>query len=99
MTDAQGRHYVLLEYSEGHGTNAGTDYLTIYELTDKLAERKRLTLSEGIGPTSRWVYDYIVTTPKTGGVSLMMTLQVGGTPDPGVALPDKTKIVRIDTPQ
>jgi hypothetical protein len=57
VTDARARNYVLLEFSEGHGTNAWIDYLTIYELTDGLTERRRVVLSEGAGPTSRWLYD------------------------------------------
>jgi hypothetical protein len=59
VSDARTHYYVLLKYSEGHGTNAWTDFLTIYELTSPL--------------------------------------QMDGTPDPGIVLPDQTKIIAIDT--
>jgi hypothetical protein len=93
VTDARAENYVLLTTKEGHGTNAWTNYLTIYRLTNKLARRKRLKISEGAGPTSRWFYDYEVTTPPQGGLKLILTLRVEGPPEPGLTPSEQTKTV------
>jgi hypothetical protein len=80
---------------EGHGTNASTKYLSIYELTDRLIERKRITLSEGAGMMARWTYQYAVATPSAGGILLTLTLTIDGTPDPEFVVPKKMKTVTV----
>jgi hypothetical protein len=69
--------------------------LAVYELTDYLVERKRITLSEPVGATARWTYAFNVATPGMGGIALSMTLMVDGTPDPGITLPNKLKIIAV----
>jgi len=95
ITDTKAQNFVLLEYSEGHGTNATTDYLVVYALTKTLAERARALISFGVGLTSRWFYDYVVETPSVGGLKLVMTLRVWGIPDPGTLPEASTKIVEV----
>ncbi|SRR5579883_482718 len=88
ISDALARNDVLVTHSEGHGTNASTDYLTVYRLTDRLIKRTRITISEGVGISARWFYDYKVETPEHGGLKLVLTLRVDGKPDFGMVPPD-----------
>jgi hypothetical protein len=96
VSDARAHNYVLLTHSEGHGTNAKTDYLTVYRLTDKLIKRTRVRISEGVGPTARWFYDYTVQTLPQGGLKLVMTLRIEGTPDRGSIPPEPARVVIVD---
>ena len=95
VSDGRAHNFLLLEYKVGHGTNAPVDSLTVYELTDRLVERVNLTLSEPMGETSRWTYDYRVTARRPSGLTLRMTLQVDGKPDTGSKLPPPTKIIVV----
>jgi hypothetical protein len=97
VTDALGHPYVLLEYSEGHGTNAFTGYLVIYRLADQLIERERVRLSIGAGPASRWSYEYTAETPTGGGLRLLLQLSTSGVPEPYLSPPPATQTVAVDT--
>lgn len=72
--DAKGNNFVFLEYSEGRGTNATTDYLVVYHLGSSLEERARELVSQANGPTSRWAYEYDIERPASGGLIVTLTL-------------------------
>ena len=96
VPDAQGRQYVLLEQAEGHGTNFSTTYLDVFRLGDALVEQQRVLISELAGLTSRWTYAYGVEKPRTGGLTLRMTLHLDGDGQTFVPSPKKRKIIQID---
>jgi hypothetical protein len=65
--DRGGQAYVLLEYGEGHGTNAVTTYLTVYRLQrGYLLPVTRLLLSYPC-VVSRFTYKYRLNTPQSRG--------------------------------
>ena len=70
--DYNGVCYVLLEWSEGHGPNATTDYLSVFALRRDLFEYARTPLSSASGATTRWKYQYSVSTPSTGGLHIVL---------------------------
>jgi len=96
VTDAGGAAYLLLDSAEGHGTNAWTDYLVAYRLTDQLTERARLEMSEAAGPTSRWRYSYRIDTPPSGGLVLRLQLTVDGNAEIDALPLEKSKVVHIE---
>lgn len=96
VQDVNQTNYVFLTWSEGHGTNATTDYLTIYKLTNSLIERTRITISEGAGPTSRWNYKYTIEKPSDGGLRLIMTLRVDGDGEVTDIPAERTKVISIE---
>lgn len=95
VADQHGRNYVLLEYSEGRGTNATTTYLTVFRLTADLLEMMRIPLSWATGPTQRFAYAYDIANDQSGG--LRITLR--GTGEAGSECcvpPEKVQTIRID---
>jgi hypothetical protein len=75
VTDARGKHFVLLEHGEGRGSHATRMYLTVFELTayeDRgyLEERVRLLIEQPLGIHSDSIYEYRVVTPEIGGMAL-----------------------------
>jgi hypothetical protein len=76
--DAKGISYVFLRHGEGRGTNARSEFLTIYAVSKNLIEYMRLPLSGPAGPFYHWHYEYDVMKPEGGGFSLKMKLKVEG---------------------
>jgi hypothetical protein len=74
VTDALGKHFVLLEHGEGRGNRSTSMYLTIFELDldtrGFLNERARLLVSEPVGLYVDSTYRYDVATPARGGIRL-----------------------------
>jgi len=96
FTDRNGRIYVILEHAEGHGTNATTEYVTIYRLiAANLDEIIRVPVSWGTGPTSRATYSYRAEDVESGGLKLTMWRTDNGGEECCV-LPEKTQVIMID---
>ena len=79
VQDADGKDFLVLKYGIGRGTNARSEYLSIYPVHENLVEYVRIPISEGSGFTSRWFYDYKINKPKQGGLSIDLTLRIEGT--------------------
>jgi hypothetical protein len=95
IADKAGNSYVAVTFLSGHGTNASTEYLVIYRVSDRLIKRKQVLLSEPAGPDSRWVYSYEIIKPGRGGIILKMTLHQEGTNAVFLAAPPKSRTIRI----
>jgi len=79
ITDNRGRNFVLLTYSEGHGTRATTYYLRVNELVGKtLYDCGRLTKSAPIGLHADLVVDFSVKTLAKGGIRIIGRSRVTG---------------------
>ena len=91
-TDVRGQDFLLLTSTEGHVTNAWTDYLTVYRLNDRLAEVRRLKISDGAGLTARWTYGYVIRRPQRGGLILALTLRVDGNDVDPSAIPHRREL-------
>ena len=79
VTDGRGRAFVLLDYSEGHGTHVTVDYLRVDEIVgDTLYERGRLVKSEPTGTFANLVFDLKVKTLPQGGISVTGRSRVDG---------------------
>lgn len=99
VTDARGRHYVLIEQSPGGGEGAPVMFLEVNQLLDHLFTRARLRLPQAAAGNADAVGDYRVETPPTGGIVLRGPASVEeeaapGEPDPSAA---HAFVVRIDT--
>jgi hypothetical protein len=93
--DRRGRNYVLLEYSEGRGTNASTTFLAVYRLAPELLEVMRIPISWATGPTQRFVYQYDIEADQSGGLRIALR----GNDETGseCCVPlEKVQIIRID---
>lgn len=101
VTDASGGNYVLLEYAEGHGTHATTDWLMVFRLTDGfLMERANFIIREPIAVIADHVYDFRAETPPGGGLILNGAWIVDdrGIDDDNIDVPERSRtIVAIDT--
>lgn len=74
VTDRGGSSYVMLRFGEGHGTNAVTDYLTVYTVAPDLIEYVRTPLSSASGPTTRWEYNYTIALLPSRGIRIVLRL-------------------------
>jgi hypothetical protein len=83
VTDKAGQIFILLEYGEGRGTNAVTNYLELLRLHPDFLEVLRVPLAWGTGPTQRFAYSYSLEFPAAGGMRIHLKGQMQGTPDPG----------------
>ena len=101
VIDTLGDHYFLLVHGEGHGTNATSEYLTVYRLGGTvLDERARWLIREGAGPTALSSYAYSVTTPPGGGIVVSGRWSLEGEPvtdDPWRSR--RRMVVAVDTRQ
>jgi hypothetical protein len=78
IKDAHGDSYLILKFAQGRGTNATSDYLSVYRIDKNLIEYVRIPISEGAGPMSRWYYDYKIEKPKQGGLIISVSLRIEG---------------------
>ena len=77
VTGASGRTFILLHWLDGSGTNAWTDYLTVYRLdNDALIECNRTLVGEGVGTFARWRYSASPQPSPGGGIRIVLTLHV-----------------------
>lgn len=74
--DALGDNFLILKCGHGRGTNAVSEYLSVFRLDKNLIEYVRIPISEGAGPNSRWYYDYEIERPKEGGLIITLTLRI-----------------------
>ena len=78
IKDTHGENYPTLKFGQGRGTNATSEYLSVYKINKNLIEYARIPISEGAGPMSRWYYDYKITKPKHGGLIISLSLRLEG---------------------
>ena len=78
IKDSKGNNFLFLTFSQGRGTNATSDYLSVYRVEENLVEYVRIPISEGAGPASRWYYDYKIEKPKQGGLTISLSLRIEG---------------------
>lgn len=74
--DAKGDYFLLLLYGVGRGTNARSEYLSVYKVNANLIEHCTIPISSGAGPQSVWLYNYQISKPLSGGLIFNMTLDV-----------------------
>ena len=78
-TDARGRHYLLLYWSQGRGNRNTMDFLTIYRLGGSWPhEQARLVLREPIGFEANLVRDVVVQRLPRSGLRVSTKARVDG---------------------
>ena len=99
VTDALGRHYVLLEYGEGRGNRNTSMNLSVYRFLESLDERANLVVRTPVGLEADVILDYRVETPASGGLVLRGTRRLDGELAPGdpPIAPEATTVLEIDT--
>lgn len=95
VSDRMGRRYLMLEFGQGHGTNAVARYLGIYRLSDELYELMRIPISWAVGRTQSVNYSYQISDDTSGGLKIeFIGAEVAGRE---CCVPrEKTWTVRID---
>ncbi len=78
VTDRKGGDFLLLRFGEGRGTNAVSEYLSVFRISKKLVEYARIPISSAAGFTSRWEYDYKIEKPYDGGLKIILDLDIIG---------------------
>ena len=78
IRDVRGDNFLILRFGQGRGTNATSEYLSVYRIAKNLIEHVRIPISEGAGQTSRWYYDYKIEKPKHGGLIITLSLRIEG---------------------
>lgn len=81
IKDALSSNFIVLKFGEGRGTNAVSEYLTVYRIHNKplgFDEYVRIPVSAGAVPAWRWYYDYNITRPDSGGIIFSFILRVEG---------------------
>jgi hypothetical protein len=78
IKDAHDDYYLILKFGQGRGTNATSEYISVYKLDRSLIEYVRIPISEGAGTMSRWYYDYKIEKPKQGGLIISLSLRIEG---------------------
>ena len=78
VQDARDDNLLILKFGLGRGTNARSEYLSVYRVDRNLIEYVRIPVSEGAGPSSRWYYDYKIEKPKQGGLIIALSLRIEG---------------------
>ena len=93
VRDNQGRTFVLLTYSEGHGTRATVDYVGVEELVGNvLRQRGRLLKSEPIGIEADLVFDLSIEPLPKGGISISGASHVVGKLQQGEVAPERQTV-------
>ena len=77
-SDAKGNIFLLLRYGEGRGTNARSEFLSVYKVSPKMIEYLRVPISAPAGFLSKWFYEYRLSKPTSGGLELALRLKVEG---------------------
>jgi hypothetical protein len=105
IADTRGREYLLLRYGEGRGTNARSEFLSVFLVQPgipDLFEYMRTPVSAGASPLAYWDYDYKVLTPKEGGLRLEFHLTIdrnGESPKEEIYAPsEKYRTIVIGSP-
>lgn len=94
IQDVRGESFVLVTYAEGRGTNATTEYLSVYHLAKNLVEYLRTPVSAAAGSQSRWYYDPRIEPTAHGGIRLVLSLRVEG--EAAGWLPsEKTRVIEL----
>ena len=81
INDAKGTPYVLLRYGQGRGTNAVTEYLSVFRVAKNLVEYVRTPISSAADVSARWEFSYSVSSPPDGGLRIALTrsmMEIGG---------------------
>jgi hypothetical protein len=76
--DAVGDNFLILKFGQGRGTNATSEYLSVYKIEENLIEYARIPISAGAGSMSRWYYDDKIEKPKQGGLIISLSLRIVG---------------------
>ena len=94
--DATGIHFLLLRYGEGRGTNARSEFLSIYKIGRNLVEHVRIPISEPAAPPGgRWQYEYQILKPSSGGLRISLTLRIYQDRDVEFAPRDKRRTIEV----
>ncbi len=95
IKDALSNNFIILKFGEGRGTNAVSEYISVYKIYKKplnYGEYVRIPISGPAGPARRWYYDYKITKPNDGGIIFSLILRVEGEgPIHNEILPNKKK--------
>ncbi|MDA8084100.1 MAG: hypothetical protein M0024_10630 [Nitrospiraceae bacterium] len=78
IKDNTGHDYLILKFAQGRGTNATSEFLSLYRIDNNFIEYVRIPISAAAGPMSRWYYDYRVEKPKQGGLLILLSRRLGG---------------------
>jgi hypothetical protein len=98
ITDVRGRHYVLLEHFEGHGTRATSVYLTIYGFENGLDQRGRFLIDEPIGFEANATFDYEAEPAPAGGITVSGRWVIqGNRRSDDMPLQRDSAVIEIDT--
>lgn len=95
--DTKGIYFLLVRYGQGRGTNARSEFLSIYKLGHNLIEHVRIPISEPASSTGRWSYDYRISKPTSGGLLVTLTLRVDEQRDEEFAPADKLRTIEVSS--
>jgi hypothetical protein len=93
--DAKGIFFFLLKYGEGRGTNARSEFLSVYKLGRNLIEHVRIPISEPASSSGKWHYGYRVSKPQSGGLVISLTLRIDGESDIPFAPSDRQRTIEV----
>ena len=97
VTDSRERAYLALEYGDGHGPNAVTTYLSVYDVGSDLIELIRIPTSWPVGPTQRFYYSYEFKAEPAGLQIELIGADVAGAE---CCVPeDKIRTIELDDPK
>jgi hypothetical protein len=95
VTDRAGVSFLLLRFGQGHGTNARSEYLSVYRIAAELDEYLRTPVSGPASKVDRWEYTYAVSPLPKCGIRIVLTLLHGGD-GPGVYNPvDRVRVIDV----
>jgi len=96
IRDSKGDNFLILRFGQGRGTNATSEYLSVYKIEKHLEEYARILVSEPAG-RSRCYYDYKIERPTRGGLIFLLTLRTDGAdPEDAERFPtEKERIIHI----
>jgi hypothetical protein len=98
VTEKFGEGVIVLNFSEGRGSNAWTDYLELDQLPD-LTEILRIPLSWATSGTGRFTYSYVIELPPSGNIRIHLSGQNQQAPDPGpICCIPEARSLTIDVP-
>lgn len=96
IRDESGSNFLVLKFAQGRGTNATSEYLSVYKIEKHLEEYARILVSEPAGRLSHSYYDYKIEKRKSGGLMFVLSLRIEGDPKDAEWFPnEKKRIIEI----
>lgn len=77
FTDRAGVSFLPLRFGEGHGSNARSEYLSVYRVAASLDEYVRTPLSGAASVADRWEFAYTVSPLPEHGLRIHLRLHRG----------------------